>query len=424
MIPARHKQEHRALNVFGAGYQVTTVGRGGRYGNLQSAMDFVNTLPDMINLVTATCTSVESNVGGTLDKRLITADAGTPFDVYIVGQIVGVKVGTNTAPVLAVIIDSTTLLFRNTILADLAATSCIVGVPTYKTIAVLDGHTEDVGNTVINVPSFTTIGALRRGTTRIQVKAGLSLFDIPSSSNETRFCNLGLASSNLDAIRIFSYVAHPYQGDTYLDGIDSVSTGQDSLYFADGTLGGVHMRNCNMMGGYDVMRLRVHREVNLFNNVLDAHSIIGSSYAQASAIALGAGTLMQAPLEKYNFRGNTIRAFGQDVITGVVAHGSVRTIDLRNRLNSTAILEIIDNDIYATGDTANPVTGFAATAVSAGAETPTIIVKGNEFDVRNNGAGTQLSMNSTVANYDIKRANNTQLSGCVLGLNTTALTTV
>jgi hypothetical protein len=182
------------------------------------------------------------------------------------------------------------------------------------------------------------------------------------------------------------------------------------------------MQNCNVKGGYDTIRLTQHREVNILGNILDAFSIIGASYAQATAIAMGANSLTTMPVERYNIIGNNLKSFGQDAINGVILHGDVRVIDIRNKLNSASFTNIQGNSIYATGDTATEVVGLKVIG-SAGGETPTITCIDNTFDVRNNGAGTAFTMDSDQANYVIDRAGNVQLNG-TLGGNTAVATTV
>ncbi len=422
----KHRRDHQKLGVSGWGKNVMTVGRNGHFASIVSALAYAVTLPEIENTVTTACSISGSTASSTLDSRLITADAGTPFDVYSVGDLVAIKIGATPSPVLGLVYSNTTILCKNPILADFTATSCQVGVPNYKSVVVLPGHIETINTTGSTIPAFTTIEALVRGTTKIIAGSTSELFNIPSSTNEVRLRKIGINIPDYGTIRIASYAGHSYQSDTYIEDIDVISASQDGFYFGLGNnLGGVHVRGCNIVGGYDCFRLGAHREVNFLSNRLDAFSIQSTVQAQASTIAFGTtATPTAMPVQTYNFIGNNLKAFGQDLLSGTFDHGSVRALDLRNRLSSDAVVNVLGNSIYASGDDVNDVSGFTASASGAGAETPTIIVKDNVFDSRNEGTGAEISMSSTVVNYDIKRANNVQIGGTVLGTNTTALTTV
>ena len=424
----KHIKEHAMLGVATLDSTVSfTVGTGGKFSSVVDALTEASSLADITDTVTTNCTSLESNSSGTLDKRFIKADSGTPFSVFNVGQLVGVKLDGSGCPVLGIIVDDVHILLRHPILTDLSATSCTIGLPSYKSVLIMPGHIEDEITTSPTVPSFTTIEALVRGTTRLGATSGTAVFVVPTSSNETRFKKLGLANAAQTGVQLINYGGLRYQADTYIEEIDGYSAAQDGFYFADGILGGVHVSGCNVTSGYDTFRLRKHREVNLVDNVFDAFSYISSSYAQASAIALGSGSLTAMPVERYNFRGNTLKSYGQDAVTGVVVHGDVRVVDIRNKLNSGAFVNIQGNEIYASGDVDTPGTGEVIGVKcigSADGETPTITCTDNIFDIRNGGTGDAFSMDSDQANYTIDRAGNVELSGCTTGANTAAATTV
>jgi len=386
---AKHIKEHAKLGIYGLGASTYTVGSGQQFSSVGDALAVIDALPTMTDEITEDCSSEESNASGTLDKRIIKPASGTPFSVFDVGQVVGVEIDGSGCPILGVVYSSTKILLKHPILTDLAATSCVVGIPQYKSIIAMPGHVEEKSTGTWAVPSFTAAGALVRGTTRLEVTAGTELFSVPATSNETYFYNLGLSSKNTGGIQLINYTALNYQADTYYQDLDGFSAAQDCIFFADGNLGGVHSKGCNLTGGYDIFRLRRHTAL---------------------------------PMERYNISGNSLSAFGQDIINGSVAHGAVRTIDIRNLLQTGAIVNVNGNDIYATGDTAGEVVGFKCVG-SAGGEAPTIHSINNTYNVRNNGAGDKFTMDSDQANYTINRAGNIQISG-ILGANTSAATEV
>lgn len=427
MSLGKHIKEHLMLGVSGFGSSTFTVGAGSQFSSIFDAAAVASALPVMTGEITTTFTSAESNVGGTLDKRLITGDTASSLDSFDVGQVVGVEIDGSGCPIIGIVYSdgsNPTILLRNPLLVDLAATSCVVGIPSYKSIVVMPNHNEIIDGSPIAIPSFTTTEAFVRGTTRLEAISGQAIFTVAGTSNETRFKGLGLSSKNVGGVQLINYAGHNYQSDTYIQDVDGFSAAQDGFYFGDGVVGGIHLTGSNIKVGYDGLRLRQHREVNILNNVLDAYSLSAAGgYTQSSVLAIGTGAApTTVPLENYNIANNTLKAFGQDLISGVLTHGDVRTIDIRNRISSGAFVNITNNNIYATGDDAGAVTGVHAVG-NAGGETPTITCIGNTFDIRNDGAGAQLTMDSGHANYTIDRADNVQLNG-VLGANTAAVATV
>lgn len=430
-ISASTPATKQAIRDISIGSTTLTVGPVGEatFQTVKAALTAVQALPVMADEITVTCSSLEANGSSSLDKRFIKADTGNPFSAFAVGQQVGVEIGGSGCPILGVVLDDVIagdlkILLKNPILTDLSATSCVIGTPLYKSVMVQPNHIE-VNPSATDVPSFTTIEAVSRGTTRIEVTAGVAIFQVPGTSNEVRFLKLGLSCRNTSAVRMISFASLNYQADCYIQDVDGYSASQDGIYVAPSPAqGGLHIINSNLQSGFDTIRLGAHREVTIRGCILDSFSHYAAAYNLSTAIAIGATSLVATPVETYNIMDNTLRSFGQDIGGPGVApvHGTVQCVDIRNRINSNAVVNVMGNSIYASGDDAVPVVGINATG-SASGETPTINSLNNVFDIRNNGAGGALTMNSAQANYTISRNGNVEVNGTT-GANTAAATTV
>lgn len=295
--------------------------------------------------------------------------------------------------------------------------------------------------------SFTSISAVRN-TTRIALVSASSSPFLEFSGTDVRISGLNLEYApgagsdkttsttglNFNALKEGQFVG--------ISDLDMTGGWSDALYGLNAK-GQVNVSDCDLIGAYDVIRLAIPAEANIYNNRLKAwQGHRGENGQEITCVAIG----NPGPLANANSRiiitnnqmSCNIDGFdNSDASWDITGAGAnvMRAIDLRNYFSANTTI-IVDNNTfdldYASNNVSNTLNGKEVAAISVNNVSSSqaggaVYATNNKLTLKvpstNDGLNSFFINNRASSNVTVYRRDNVQVGGATLtaSVNSTAL---